>query len=145
MQQSYVLTIWDLFKVRGSGVCGGEAVIAIMDGDQEVDRVTVSGKCQSPNGYRRSYTGKPGLTARLISGPKALSFAWDKSDADPYKSSIAWRRRLSNPPDRLPVEVDVQDGRAEYLLSGPYSLGEGGRIEVVDGKLLFTGSNFKIH
>jgi len=41
--------------------------------------------------------------------------------------------------------VDVQDGRAEYLLSGPYSIGEGGRIEVVDGKLLFTGSNFKIN
>ncbi|PZW77324.1 hypothetical protein DFS21_10983 [Pseudomonas sp. 2848] len=61
MQQHYVLTIWDLFTMSGSDVCGGEAVIAIMDGDQEVDRVTISGKCQSPSGYRRSYTGKPGL------------------------------------------------------------------------------------
>lgn len=145
MQQSYVLTIWDLFKVRGSGVCGGEAVIAIMDGDREVDRMTLSGKCQSPSGYRRSYTGKPGLTAQLVSGPDALSFAWDKTGADPYRPVIAWRRRLSNPPDREPVEVDVQDGRAEYILSGSYSIGEGGRVEVVDGKLLFTGSNFKIN
>lgn len=145
MQQRYVLTIWDLFTMNGSDVCGGEAVIAIMDGDREVDRVTVSGKCQSTSGYRRSYTGKPGLTARLISGPEALSFAWDKPDADPYQPVIAWRRRLSNPPDREPVEVDVQDGRAEYILSGSYSIGEGGRIEVVDGKLLFTGSNFKIN
>lgn len=145
MQQSYVLTIWDLFTMNGSDVCGGEAVVAIMDGDREVDRVTVSGKCQSTSGYRRSYTGKPGLTARLISGPEALSFAWDKPDADPYQPVIAWRRRLSNPPDREPVEVDVQDGRAEYILSGSYSIGEGGRIEVVDGKLLFTGSNFKIN
>lgn len=145
MQQRYVLTIWDLFTMNGSDVCGGESVIAIMDGDQEVDRITVSGKCQSPSGYRRNYTGKPGLTVRLISGPETLSFAWDKSEADPYKSVIAWRRRLGNPPDRSPVGVDVQDGRAEYLLSGPYSIGEGGRIEVVDGKLLFTGSNFKIH
>ncbi|WP_256659309.1 hypothetical protein [Pseudomonas sp. F16(2018)] len=140
MQQRYVLTIWDLFTMSGSDVSGGKAEIAIMDGDQEVDRMTLSGKCQSPNGYCRSYTGKPGLTARLISGPKALSFAWDKSDADPYKSAIAWRPRLNNPPDRDPIEVDVQDGRAEYLLSGPYSLGEGGRIEVVKGRLLFSGT-----
>lgn len=144
MQQRYMLAIWDLFTMNGSGVCGGEAVIAVMDGDQEVDRVTVSGKCQGQNGYLRSYTGKPGLTARLMSGPKALSFAWDKSDADPYKSVIAWRRRLSSPPDRAPVEADVKDGRAEYLLSGPCSLGEGGKIEVLDGELLFTGGCFKI-
>ncbi|MCX5511335.1 hypothetical protein [Pseudomonas sp. BJa3] len=144
MQQRYVLTIWDLFTMSGSDVSGGEAVIAIMDGDQEVDRITISGKCQGQNGYRRSYTGKPGLTARLTSGPKALSFAWDKSEADPYKPAIAWRPRLNNPPDRDPIEVDVQDGRAEHLLSGPYSLGEGGKIEVINGKLLFTGGSFKV-
>lgn len=141
MQQRYMLTIWDLFTMSGSDVSGGEAVIAIMDGDQEIDRITISGKCQSQNGYRRSYTGKPGLTARLISGPEALSLAWDKSGVDPYQPVIAWRRRLSNPPDREPVEIDVQDGRAEYLLSGPYSLAEGGKIEVVNGQLLWSGSS----
>lgn len=141
MQQRYMLTIWDLFNLNGSDVIGGEAVIAIMDGDQEVDRITISGKCQSPNCYRRSYTGKPGLAARLVSGPDTLSFAWDKSGADPFRPVIAWRRRLSNPPDREPIEADIRDGRAEYLLSGPYSLGEGSRIEVVDGLLLWSGGS----
>lgn len=69
MQQLYVLTIWGLFTMNGSDVCGGEPVIAIMDGDQEIDRITVSGKCESPSGYSRNYTGKPGLAARLVSGP----------------------------------------------------------------------------
>jgi len=145
MQQRYMLTIWGLFSKCGNDVCGAQAVIAIMDGEQEVDRFTISGKWQSPSGYRRSYTGKSGLTALLLSGPDGLSYVWEKDEADPYQPVIAWRRRLSIPPGRQPVEADVQDGRAEYLLSGPYSIGEGGRIEVVDGKLLFTGSNFKIN
>ena len=51
---------------------------------------------------------------------------------------------LGSKPNREPVEVDVRDGRAEYLLSGPYSLSEGGKIEVVGGKLLFTGSRLQI-
>lgn len=139
MQQRYMLTIWDLFTMSGDEVCGGEAVIAIMDGDQEVDRLTVTGRCQRPDGYRRSYMGKTGLSAQLVSGPEALSFAWDKPDADSYYPTIAWRRSLSNPPCREPVELDVQDGRADYLLSGPYRLSEGGSIEVVGGQLLFAG------
>lgn len=73
--QRYMLTIWDLFTMKGSDVCGGETVIAIMDGDREVDRMTLSGKCQSPNGYRRRYTGKPGLTARILSGPGRIQFS----------------------------------------------------------------------
>lgn len=75
MQQRYVLTIWDLFMINGSDVCGAEAVIAIMDGDQEVDRMTLSGKCQSQDGYRRSYTGKPSLAARIVSGPGRIQFS----------------------------------------------------------------------
>ncbi|QHG64354.1 hypothetical protein [Pseudomonas putida] len=63
---------------------------------------------------------------------------------DPFKPTIAWRARYNNPPDREPVELDVQDGRAEYLLSGPYHLGESGKIEVVGGKLQFTGGSFVI-
>lgn len=57
--------------------------------------------------------------------------------ADPFSPKIAWRRRLQNPPKRDPVEIDVQDGRAEYILSGPYKLGEGATIKVVDGKVLW--------
>lgn len=63
---------------------------------------------------------------------------------DQFIPAIAWRSILGNKPNREPVEVDVQDGRAEYLLSGPYNLSEGGKIEVVGGKLLFTGSRMKI-
>lgn len=59
---------------------------------------------------------------------------------DPYKPVIAWRGHLRKVPDREPVELDVQDGRAEYVLSGPYSLSEGSRIEVVKGELLFSGT-----
>lgn len=65
------------------------------------------------------------------------------SQPDPFAPTIAWRRGFANP-EREPVEVDVQDGRAEYFLSGPYSLSEGGKVEVVGGKLLFTGSRLKI-
>ena len=64
--------------------------------------------------------------------------------SDQFSQVIAWRSMLGSKPNREPVEVDVQDGRAEYLLSGPYSLAEGGKIEVVDGQLLFTGSGCKI-
>lgn len=63
---------------------------------------------------------------------------------DQFSPAIAWRSMLGNKPNRDPVEVDVQDGRAEYLLSGPNNLSEGGKIEVVDGKLIFTGSRMKI-
>ena len=65
-------------------------------------------------------------------------------ESDQFSPVIAWRSMLGSKPNREPVEVDVRDGRAEYLLSGPYSLSEGGKIEVVGGKLLFTGSTTKI-
>lgn len=81
MQQRYVLTIWDLYKMSGSDVCGGETVIAIMDGEQEIDRITINGKCQGQNGYRRCYTGKPGLTARLILGVGSISFESHSTDS----------------------------------------------------------------
>ncbi|CAI8810444.1 Phage tail protein [Pseudomonas chlororaphis] len=139
LSQRYVLTIRDLFTMSGGVLCGAEAEVAILDGGIEIDRMKFSGKCSSPSGYSRVYDGKPGLTAQLLSGPDGISFTWGKNEADPYQSTIAWLRRLSNPPDREPVELDVQDGRAEYLLSGPYSLAEGGKIEVIKGQLLFTG------
>ncbi|MEE1869085.1 hypothetical protein [Pseudomonas auratipiscis] len=81
MQQNYVLTIRDLLTVKGGDVCGGEAEIAIMDGDQEVDRLIVSGKCREPSVYSRSYSGKPGLTARLVSGVGSITFESHDQDA----------------------------------------------------------------
>lgn len=58
---------------------------------------------------------------------------------DPYQPVIAWRDGLGNQSERDPVEVDVQDGRAEYLLDGPYHMTEGSKIEVVGGKLQWSG------
>lgn len=142
--QRYMLTIYDLFTITDAGICGAEAEVAILDDGVEIDRMKFSGKCQSKEGYSRAYSGKPGLTAQLSSGPEGMNFAWGKAEVDPYQPVIAWRRRLSSPPDRDPVELDVRDGRAEYLLCGPYNLAEGGKIEVINGQLLFTGSNSKI-
>ncbi len=57
---------------------------------------------------------------------------------DPFVPTIVWRRGYSHP-SREPVEVDVHDGRAEHVLSGPYRMAEGAKIEVIDGKVLWTG------
>jgi len=70
----YMLTIHDLFAITDGVLCGSEAEIAILDGGFEIDRMKFSGKCQSKDGYRRAYTGKPGLTAQLVSGPGRISF-----------------------------------------------------------------------
>jgi hypothetical protein len=70
----YMLTIHDLFAITGGVLCGAEAEIAILEGGVEIDRMKFSGKCQSKDGYRRAYTGKPGLTAQLVSGPGRIGF-----------------------------------------------------------------------
>jgi len=72
--QRYVLTIHDLFTITGGSICGAEAEVVILDGGIEIDRMKFSGKCQSKDGYRRGYKGKPGLTAQLVSGPGRISF-----------------------------------------------------------------------
>ena len=72
--QRYMLTIHDLFAVTEGGICGAEAVVAILDGGVEVERVKFSGKCQSKGGYSRSYCGKSGLEAALVSGPGRIDF-----------------------------------------------------------------------
>lgn len=71
MSQGYVVTIHSL----GSSTAGGEAEIAIMNGTQEVGRELFVGKV-SPGGagYRRRISGKPGLTAELVSGFCGFSF-----------------------------------------------------------------------
>ncbi|MFF7108918.1 hypothetical protein [Pseudomonas sichuanensis] len=138
MQQSYVLTIWNLFTMSGSDVCGAQAVIAIMDGDAEVDRLIIAGKVKNPGDYRRAYTGKSGLTAQVVSGPGELGFVWEASVGGRGQPVIAWRSHLSSPPSRAPVEVDVQDGHAEYVFGGPVRLVEGERIEVCEGKVFYS-------
>lgn len=135
--QRYMLTIHDLFTITGGGICGAEAEVAILDGGVEIDRMKFSGKCQSKEGYSRSYDGKIGLTVQLLSGPDGVSFTWDKAEYDPYQPVIAWRQGFATP-EREPVEVDVQDGRAEYALSGPYRMAEGARIEIIGGKVLWS-------
>lgn len=73
--QNYMLTIRDLFTVRDGVVCGGESFVAIMDGQMEVDRMRFTGKTgPGGDGYRRSYIGKQGLTAKLVSGPGRIVF-----------------------------------------------------------------------
>lgn len=73
--QRYTLTIHDLFTVTEGSICGAEAVVAILDDGVEIDRMKFSGKCQSKDGYSRAYTGLPGLTAELVSGPGRIHFA----------------------------------------------------------------------
>jgi hypothetical protein len=72
--QRYVLTIHDLFTITGGSICGAEAEVAILDGGIEIDRMKFSGKCQSRDGYRRGYKGKPGLAAQLVSGSGRIGF-----------------------------------------------------------------------
>lgn len=66
------------------------------------------------------------------------------SQPDQFSPAIAWRLGFTNP-NREPVVVDVQDGRAEYVLSGPCRLTEGSKIEVVDGKVLWTGGRSRLN
>ncbi|HEJ4597448.1 TPA: hypothetical protein ACXNF8_001587 [Pseudomonas aeruginosa] len=75
MQQRYLLTIHDLFTVRDGVRCGGEAFVAILDDQDEIDRLRFAGMTSPGSvGYRRSYSGRPGLTARLVSGPGRITF-----------------------------------------------------------------------
>lgn len=79
----------------------------------------------------------PGAALDLASiAPAVVSTSVLKSS--PFEPEIVWRRGVDELPERAPLPVDVQDGRAEYLLSGPYHLAEGARIEVVDGKVRWT-------
>ncbi len=70
----YTLTIHDLFTITDGGICGAETEVAILDGGVEIDRMKLSGKCQSKDGYSRSYIGRSGLTAKLVSGPGRIHF-----------------------------------------------------------------------
>ena len=73
--QHYMLTINDLLTVSGGMICGSSAEVAILDGSAEIDRLKFSGKVGPGGpGFRKSYEGKPGLTAELVSGCCKVSF-----------------------------------------------------------------------
>jgi len=74
--QGYILTIKDMFAVSGGAICGADATIAIMDGEREIDSLTFSGKVgPGGQGARLTYNGKPGLTAKVTSGPGSITMA----------------------------------------------------------------------
>ena len=71
--QQYRLTINDLFAISGGVLCGATAEVAIMDGDAEIYRLKLTGKLGPGGaGYCRGYTGKPGLTAKIVDGPGTI-------------------------------------------------------------------------
>ncbi|WDH25052.1 hypothetical protein [Pseudomonas chlororaphis] len=78
--QRYILTYWDLFTIREGAPCGAESEVAILDGGVEIDRMKFAGKYQGEEGYRRAYTGRPGLTAELALGPGRIQFAAEDLD-----------------------------------------------------------------
>ncbi len=72
--QRYILNIRDLFMRSSEGLCGAEIVVAILDGDTEIDRLSFKGKVgPGGDGCDRSYTAKPGLKAKKISGPGCIT------------------------------------------------------------------------
>lgn len=72
--QLYKLIIRDLFTTSNGALCGAEAVVAILDGEAEIDRLSFKGKVgPGGDGYVRIYTAKPGLKARIVSGPGSIN------------------------------------------------------------------------
>lgn len=71
---NYSITIHDLYRVERGQTCADEAIVAIKDGDREIHREYFTGKCQASSGYMRRYTGKPGLSAVLLSGNCRMKF-----------------------------------------------------------------------
>jgi hypothetical protein len=72
--QKYTLNIRNLFGTSSSVVCGVEVVVALLDGDTEIDRLNFKGKVgPGGDGFSLSYTGKPGLRAEIISDPGSVT------------------------------------------------------------------------
>ena len=72
--QSYMLNIRDLFTVCSGVLCGAEVVVAILDSDTEIDRLSFKGKVgPGGEGYSQSYSGKPGLKADVVAGVGRIS------------------------------------------------------------------------
>ncbi|MFJ2319185.1 hypothetical protein [Pseudomonas sp. NPDC087817] len=77
---TYQITVRDLYRIENGVVCGDEAIVAIKSQGQEIDRLRFAGKCSSTDGFRRTYLGKPGLTASLISGHCKIEFSVQQPD-----------------------------------------------------------------
>ncbi|MGC5702958.1 hypothetical protein J4P02_22385 [Pseudomonas sp. NFXW11] len=74
--QNYLVTIQDLFTVSSKAIFGAQTVVAIMDGDTEVDRLIFNGRVgPGSGGYNRRYIGKPGLRAEKAFGPGTIVMA----------------------------------------------------------------------
>jgi len=74
-RQHYMLTINDLLTMSDGVILGADAEVAILDGSVEIDRLKFSGKVGPGGpGFRKSYEGKPGLKAELVSGCCRVSF-----------------------------------------------------------------------
>lgn len=75
MQQSYMLTMQNLFTINEGAIAGGNAEVAILDGEIEIDRVRLSGEVgPGENVYRREYIGKLGLKAELLTEIGQITF-----------------------------------------------------------------------
>lgn len=72
MQQNYILTIRDMFSMIKGEQHGAETEVTILDNGVEVDRIRFRGKSKQ---YQRHYSGKPGLSAVIASGPGAITMA----------------------------------------------------------------------
>ena len=72
---TYQITVRDLYRIENGAVCGDEAIVAVTSQGQEIDRLRFAGKCSSADGFSRTYRGKPGLTASLISGNCKIEFS----------------------------------------------------------------------
>ncbi|MEN5136079.1 MULTISPECIES: hypothetical protein [unclassified Pseudomonas] len=71
---TYHITVRDLYRIENGAICGDEAIVAITSQGQEIDRLRFAGKCSSADGFRRTYFGRPGLAASLISGNCKIEF-----------------------------------------------------------------------
>ena len=72
---TYQITVRDLYRIENGAVCGDEAIVAITSQEQEIDRLRFAGKCSSADRFSRTYWGKPGLSASLISGNCKIEFS----------------------------------------------------------------------
>ena len=72
---TYQITVRDLYRIENGAVCGDEAIVAVTSQGLEIDRLRFAGKCSSADGFSRTYRGKPGLTASLISGNCEIEFS----------------------------------------------------------------------
>lgn len=72
--QRYLLNIRNLFTTSCGALCGAITKVAILDNGKEIDRLTFEGKVgPGGEGYSRSYSAKPGLKAKIVSGPGSIT------------------------------------------------------------------------